>query len=346
MWHAQLGILGQGGTMSHSRLRTWIKRVALGAGILVLLAAAGFAWMINRPRTCAIEAPGRTGQRVAGSGQFANYFPAATGRRGPAVLVIGGSEGGLSREAKREALDLQAAGFSVLQVAYHCAPGVQNSLIRVPLETFDRALDWLKRRPEVDPNALGVVGYSKGAEAALLVASRRPDVRAVAPGMPSSVAWDGAGPLALVLKGARSSWTANGKDVRSLPYGSMRSDRGDTYGLHANGLKAFAKHRDAAIPVGEIKGSILLVCGDLDAVWPACEMAGQIVAERARQGRRPPVLLRYPRAGHGVFGVPYPPADKGARMWGTMGGSAISNSDARRDGWPKVVGFLRQALAP
>lgn len=325
--------------------RIWIKRLALAAGLLVLAAVGWFTWMVNRPRTCAVEAPGETGIRLDGAGLLANFYPIAPGRRGPAVLVIGGSEGGLSREAKREAIALQAAGFNALQIAYHCAPGLPNGVTRVPLETFDRALDWLKRRPEVDPKALGVIGYSKGAEAALLVASRRSDVRAVAAGMPSSAVWDAAGIMALMFKGARSSWTEHGGDVPSLPYGSMSSDRGDTYGLHANGLKAIAQHPAAIIPVGRINGSMLLVCGDQDKIWPACEMAEQIALQRETQGHPRPLLLRYPRAGHGVFGVPYSAEDKGARYWGAMGGTPMSNMDARHDSWPKVLVFLRQAFA-
>lgn len=327
-----------------SRVRRWLASLLIVIGALVLIGVGWFTWMVNRPRTCAIEAPGPTGTRVDEAGMLANFFPASGVRPEPAVLVVGGSEGGLSRNAKRDALALQAAGFNALQVAYHCAPGKPNGLVRVPLETFGQALDWLKRRPEVDPNAVGVVGYSKGAEAALLVASRRPDVRAVAAGMPSSVAWDGIGLMSWVFKGARSSWTERGHDVPSLPYGSMSSDRGDTYGLHANGLKLLAEHRHALIPVDRIRAPVLLACGDLDRVWPACEMARRVASGLTRAGRPAPILLRYSRGGHGVFGTPYPSGSKGAQRWGSMGGLPDDNTAARREGWPKVVAFLELSL--
>jgi len=329
-----------------SRLQKWIKRVVLAVAVLLLLGAGWVTYMMNRPRECAVEAPGATGVRVTEAGLFANYFPAVSGRPGAAVLVIGGSEGGLSREAKRQAMALQAAGFSALQLAYHCAPGKPTGIVRVPLEEFTRALDWLGRRPEVDPAALGIVGYSKGAEAALLVAARRADVRAVAAGMPSSVAWDAIGPLSLALPGMRSSWTERGRDVPGLPYGSLSHQRGEAYGLHANGLRELARHRPALIPVDRIRAPTLLVCGDLDRIWPACEMAEQIIEQSAGAGRSTPVLLRYPQGGHGVFGPAYPANDKGARQWASMGGTPDSNSAARRDSWPRVVAFLSRALAP
>lgn len=327
-----------------SRSRRWLKRLGLAAAVLFMAMAGWFTWMINRPQTCSIEAAGATGVRIDEQGVLGNFYPAAK-RRSPAILVIGGSEGGLSREAKREAVALQTAGFTTLQIAYHCAPGLPNGIARIPLETFGQALNWMKRRPEVDPSAVGVVGYSKGAEAALLVASRHPDVRAVAVGMPSSVSWDAAGIMAMIFKGARSSWTYRGVDVPSLPYGSMKSDRGDTYGLHANGLVAIERHPAAVIAVDQIAGPILIACGDKDEVWPACPMAAQISRRREARGRSRPTILRYPDGGHGVFGVPYPSNDRGARYWGAMGGTVNSNTEARRDGWPEVVTFLRRALA-
>ncbi|MFM7377128.1 MAG: acyl-CoA thioester hydrolase/BAAT C-terminal domain-containing protein [Erythrobacter sp.] len=89
------------------------------------------------------------------------------------------------------ALALQQEGFSVFHLAYFGAPGQTDTLERIPLELFDKGLDWLKARPEVVTGRVAVMGASKGAEAALLIASRRHDVAAVVAGMPTSVAWNG-----------------------------------------------------------------------------------------------------------------------------------------------------------
>ena len=122
------------------------------------------------------------------------------GHRGKTVLVTGGATGlGRSiclefgrmgcnvafcfvgmpgRDVREQALRLQDAGFSVLHLAYHNAPGKPAKLVNVPLEDFYRGLDWLKRQPGIDADRIGIVGYSKGAEAGLLVATRYPGIRA------------------------------------------------------------------------------------------------------------------------------------------------------------------------
>ncbi len=103
-----------------------------------------------------------------------------------------------------------------MQVAYHCADTLPNRMSRLPLERFAVAMDWLKTRPEVDPGRIGLIGYSKGAEAALALAARRDGVRAVALGMPSSVVWDGMSPLSFIAGGLRSTWT-EARTCRACP---------------------------------------------------------------------------------------------------------------------------------
>ena len=324
--------------------KVWGKRIFIALGVLVLAVVGYAAWAFNQARVCAVVAPGPTGERIHTNSILANYFPARGDGRRPGVVVIGGYDGGLGDEAKREALALQAAGFSALQVGYHCADTLPNKMSRLPLERFTAAIDWLKARPEVDPGRIGIIGYSKGAEAALTLAVRRPDIRAVAAGMPSSVVWDGMSPLTMISGGLRSTWTERSNDVPSLPYGSWSHPRGGTYGVHSNGLQKVAEHPEAVIPVERTAAPILLVCGDVDLVWPSCEMSEMIRARLLQKGKAAPVLLRYPKAGHGVFGPALPPGSRSARHWSMMGGTETANMAARQDSWPKTVEFLREHL--
>lgn len=320
------------GTMkTRPRWKVWCKRLLIGLGVLILAMVGYTAWAFNQTRTCAVVAPGPTGKRIQTASIFANYFPGKGATRSPAVVVIGGYDGGLGSEAKRQALALQAAGFSALQVAYHCADTLPNKMTRLPLERFTAAIDWLKARPEVDPGRIGLVGYSKGAEAALALAVRRTDVRAVVVGMPSSVVWDGMSPLTMISGGLRSTWTERGRNVPSLPYGSWSHPRGGTYGVHANGLQKVDEHPVAVIPVERTEAPILLICGEADTVWPSCEMAEMVRARLLQKGKAAPSLLRYPGAGHGVFGPALRPGTAPARTWSTMGGTEAANMAARRD---------------
>lgn len=317
---------------------------------LLLLFGGVFAWMVlfkpNRPAEVVDAGP--TGRRVVEGDLFANYYPAAApagapARRRPAILLLGGSEGGLFRDVKAMALGLQAEGFNVLQLGYFNLPGKPSRLEWVPLEQFRHGLDWLKARPEVDPAALGLVGGSKGAEAALLVAVRRPDVKAVVLGMPSSVAWDGLSARSYLFGGV-SSWSEGGKPLPSLAYGKAGADAKAMLPRFDNALATLARHPDAAIPVERYAGRLLLICGEKDSLWPSCPMARALAARAVAAGRPAPQLLAYPEAGHGVLGMPLPANDPALAKWTRLGGTAEGNAAARADNWPKLVAFLKAAL--
>src|SRR5258706_1037580 len=124
----------------------------------------------------AIENPGYEGVRVNNDGVFANFFRANTRNKAPAVLLLAGSEGGLSPGEAPEIKGLTAAGFNVLYLCYFGCPGTPTHLVAVPLETFDRGLAFLRVQPSVDPARIAILGESKGAEAALLVGARDPKV--------------------------------------------------------------------------------------------------------------------------------------------------------------------------
>lgn len=113
--------------------------------------------------------------------------PSDTGDRRPAVLVLGGSEGGLPG-VLLPAL-LASNGYPALGVAYFGEPGLPQTLSRIPLEYFAGALRWLARQPGVDPARIAVLGVSRGSEAAQLLGVYYPNlVHAVIASVPSNAA--------------------------------------------------------------------------------------------------------------------------------------------------------------
>lgn len=329
--------------MTRGRLRTRWRVAFCGLAGLFLIVVGAIAWIATRPvKAAEIAEPGPSGVRINAAGVYGNFYPSPLRGRRPAVLLLGGSEGGLGRDVRAEAMLLRAAGFNVLHLAYFNAPGRPERLVDVPLESFFHGLDWLKARRGVDPGAIGIVGYSKGAEAALLVATRYRGLRAVVAGMPSSVVWDGMS-LRSYLFGGVSSWSVGGSPLPSLPYGA--GDGGKALlPRFLNGLAALDQHREAVIPVERFAGRIMLVCGGRDTLWPSCLMADQVGSRLRAWGRPPVTLLRYPLAGHGVMGAPLTADDAALRKWSVLGGTANANATARRDGWPRIVAFLRGAL--
>ncbi len=112
---------------------------------------------------------------------FAWFVPVPGQLAAPAVVVMHGW--GANASLMLPALaPLHAAGFAVLLLDARCHgqsdDAAFTSLPRFA-EDIEAGLDWLRQQPSVDSQRLAVMGHSVGAGAALLCATRRPDVRAV-----------------------------------------------------------------------------------------------------------------------------------------------------------------------
>lgn len=114
--------------------------------------------------------------------------PATPGKH-PAILLLGGSEGGDSMSLAASAFAKK--GYVAASVAYFGSPGLHSTLENIPAETVGKALDVIAKRSDVDPTRIAIMGISKGAELALLAASTYPQFRAVIADVPSPFAWQG-----------------------------------------------------------------------------------------------------------------------------------------------------------
>ena len=309
----------------------------MACALLMLTSAAA-----AQPPATPVEVapPGETGRRITDDGLFANYYPAK--QKAPAVLLLPGSVGGLTIITSEVAKALQAEGYSVLYLSYFRAPGQNPRAELLPLEYFSTALAWLKRQPEVDPARLGIIGISKGAEAALLVATRHPELKAVIGGLASSVVWPGVVWETTTDK-IGSSWTENGRPLPHMTHAQYRpATDGRLVDHYTRSLKAYAQHPDAIIPVEKIAGRMLLVCGELDDVSPSCPMSQQIQDRLRAHGRPEATLLRYKEAGHRAFGPPLPP-DHPRILKGDPQAKVLNGVLA--DSWKNTLAFLKATLA-
>jgi dienelactone hydrolase len=292
-----------------------------------------------------LQGPGVTVRDLRGSRPLGRIFLPPGGGRRPAVLVIGGSEGGFGGDDV--AALLASHGYAALSIAYFGAGSLPDALERIPLEYFVAAVDSLRATPGVDPGRIAVLGTSKGAEAALLLAADDARVRAVVAYAPSAVAWS------CICRDPRSpSWTLGAGAVPFVPGG-----RDPAY-LPAPGtplrpvvnyryrLRDSASVLRAAIPVERIAGPVLMVAGRDDQLWPSAWSAAAITERlRAHGFRHQVVNLTYAGAGH-LIGKAYLPAGATRTGGGRLetGGSPHSNAAAQADAWPRVLRFLRTAL--
>lgn len=169
-------------------------------------------------------------------------------------------------------------------------------------------------------------GASRGAEAALLAAGHFPTViRAVIAGTP------GAEAVAGVPSASTAAWTLAGRPVPTAP--AAEFDRQSATSA-------------ATIPVENISGPILLVCGGQDEVWRSCANSAVIDARLAAHHRPAATLLRYPQAGHYVnFGIPYLPGTASTSIGAdgrviSGGGTFQADQAARADSWPRALSLL------
>ncbi|WP_267286713.1 acyl-CoA thioester hydrolase/BAAT C-terminal domain-containing protein [Kitasatospora acidiphila] len=128
------------------------------------------------------------------------------------VLVLAGSSGRIETDRCRL---LARTGMTALSIRWFGGEGQPAGICEIPLETFSTAIDLLRAK---GAERIGVLGVSKGAEAALLLAVHDPRVDAVVALSPTSVVWANVGPGSDgEIYPYRSSWTWRGSLSRSFP---------------------------------------------------------------------------------------------------------------------------------
>jgi dienelactone hydrolase len=233
-------------------------------------------------------------------------------------------------------------GATALALGWFGGPGQPPSIREVPLELFSEALDVLE---SLGVGRLAIVGLSKGAEAALLVACRDPRVSAVVAIAPTSVAWaEIASPTTAVTFPFRSSWTVSGQPVPFVPYDDAwrppdAAGRPAFRDLYLASMARFPETvRAAAIPVERCAADLVLIAGGDDQVWPSDEFAEQLAARRLAAGLSVEVFLST-AAGHRIPFPGEPAPGGGADL--NRGGDPAADAALGLAAWPAVLRALR-----
>jgi dienelactone hydrolase len=217
------------------------------------------------------------------------------------IVVLAGSSG---RTDVARARLFAEAGFIALALRWFGGEGQTPGICEIPLEIFFSASSRLLHE---GAERLAYIGTSKGAEAALLVATLDPRIDLVMALSPSSVVWANSGVgrdgLGLPL---RSSWTYRGEPLSFVRYdlsapivmvGGLPSYRG----YIEQSLITFAGDVEAAtIHIETARADIILVAGSSDALWPSDVFARALAKRRTDAGRQVDLLI-HPDAGHRVL---------------------------------------------
>jgi dienelactone hydrolase len=206
----------------------------------------------------------------------------------PVVIAFGGSDGGMNFGDANCKL-IAPAGVAVLALAYFKDTNLPQTLDRISMEYFVKAVDFVQTVPDLDGSRIGVVSGSRGSEAALLLASMDRRIKSVAVTTPSNVAWYG-------TASGHSAWTINGRDVPALAL--ALDDDSPTLHRFERALDDAVAVRNATIPVEKINGPIFLVSATKDDVWPSYRMSLALEAYLAEHAFAHSVTHAFYPAGH------------------------------------------------
>jgi hypothetical protein len=255
------------------------------------------------------------------------------------VVVLAGSSGRLDVACAKL---FGGLGAVCIALRYFGGERQPPGICEVPLEVFTRATD---RLIEEGCESVAYVGTSKGAEAALLIATDDPRVRVVGAISPSAVVWANIGPgIDGVAWPQRSSWRRGGVPLAFIKYDEawqpeMREGLLTYRSLYERSLKIDAdKVAAATSPVEKARAEIILVAGGDDALWPSDMFAKAIEARLASTGKNA-TLLHQPNAGHRVL---FPGETTPRSVQLAHGGSDEADAELGRWAWDAISAHLRQ----
>lgn len=272
------------------------NRTALAISIILLLIGA---YLIMD----SILFDGVKPKQINVDGFQANYYTLESTSNQSAIVLIGGSHWG-----DYWGVEFARKGFVGLSLPYTRQEGLPDLPEEIPLEYFQRAIEWLQNQPAVNPDKIVVMGASRNAELALVIASTFPElVNGVVAYAPSSVSWSNT-VLPFNSDSIKPSWTYQGKDIPYIPMEKVSGGNTpniNTFDYWSNGLLKQDAIPEAVIPVENINGPILLFSGKDDRVWPSAEMADQI-DKRLNDNNfiHPFKNIQYENAGHLISGNP------------------------------------------
>lgn len=197
----------------------------------------------------------------------------------PLIVGLGGSEGGnawASDRWKATRDKFVGKGYAFLAIGYFGAKGTPEKLDRISIDQIHQAILEAAKNPKIDKQKIAIIGGSRGADLALLLASYYKDIKCVVGLLPSHVAFPAnAGDF------STSAWMFKGKPLAFVPVSEgavpsiMKGDLRSTFEIMLKDEKA---EKEALIKVEKINGPIFLMSATKDELAPTTEMSDKIVS--------------------------------------------------------------------
>ena len=308
-----------------------------------------------------LAAPGVTRHDVRDEGLVGTlYLPDPYAHPGPrpAVLILNGSGGGINEP--RAAL-YASHGYAAFALAYFKAPGLSDYISNTPLEYFERALAWLRKRVAPLHDFVAVSGQSRGGELALLLGATFPEaVSAVIGYVPGAVVHSAQNAADPATGREGPTWLYRGQPLPHLWEGNRTAtwapfDEGPAPHRHERAIRTALQDDDAVararIRVERTRGPVLLLSATDDGSWPSSDYSRMVTAKLAEVRHPYPVQhFDYEGAGHAIV-FPYVPttqlvyAHPVSGRISTGGGEPRANARADAQSWAAARRFLASAVA-
>ncbi|MGN8062381.1 acyl-CoA thioester hydrolase/BAAT C-terminal domain-containing protein [Ralstonia sp. 22111] len=276
----------------------------------------------------------------------------------PAVLILNGSGGGTNEP--RAAL-YASHGYAAFALAYFKAPGLSDYISNTPLEYFERALAWLRKRVAPLHDFVAVSGQSRGGELALLLGATFPEaVSAVIGYVPGAVVHSGQNAADPAVGREGPTWLYRGQPLPHLWEGNRTAtwapfDEGPAPHRHERAIRTALQDADAVararIRIERARGPVLLLSATDDGSWPSSDYSRMVTTKLAEVRHPYPVQhFDYEGAGHAIV-FPYVPttqlvyAHPVSGRISTGGGEPRANARADAQSWAAVLRFLASAVA-
>jgi acetyl esterase/lipase len=203
----------------------------------------------------------------------------------PLVVGFGGSEGGnawASNYWKKTRDEFLAKGYAFLAIGYFKAPGTPDTLNKIAIDKVHDGILEAVKNPHINKNKIAIIGGSRGADLALLIASYYKDIKCVVAIVPSNVAFPGN-----TNHFSTSAWTYNGKELPFVPVSDAAVPslmKGDLRATFAIMVKDTIAANKAAILVERINGPVLFMSATRDEIVPSAPMSDEMMARLKAHG--------------------------------------------------------------
>jgi pimeloyl-ACP methyl ester carboxylesterase len=270
----------------------------------------------------------------------------------PGVLLIGGSDGGPGAPAV--ALMLASHGFAAVSLSYFGVAGLPSTLEAIPMEYFEKAVQWMRSQPGIDSRFIAIYSESRGTEAALFTAAIDSRVSAVVARSPSFVFWSG---VSSAHTPGKAAWTYRTQPLPYIPntlypdfilsflWDRMRGTSVRQTPLFLEDLMHFKDPDDIAIPVERIHGPVMLLSGADDQIWPSSMMSERIMTRlHSHNHEYPDQSVTFENVGHPIPYLYLPTRGNWQDSPFAVGGTPEGMAKAQAQAGPQILKFLLDAV--